>query len=62
MDLEATEAEEEVEAEVGTIESLRDRTDDWTEDMEEREEIEQTLAELDNEDEVDSEAEQKEAE
>lgn len=62
VDLEATEAEEEVEAEVGTIESLRDRTDDWTEDMEEREEIEQTLAELDNEDEVDSEAEQKETE
>jgi len=62
VDLEATEEEEEVEAETGTIESLRDRTDDWTEDIEEREEIEQTLAESENEGEVDSEAEQKEAE
>ena len=60
VDLEAT--EEEVEAEAGTIESLRDRTEDWTEDIEEREEIEQTLTESENEDEVDSEAEQKEAE
>ena len=40
--------------------SLRDRTEDWTEDMGEREEIEQNLVESENEDEV--EAEQKEAE
>ena len=62
VDIETTEAEEGVEAEVSTIESLRDRTEDWTEDIEEREEIEQTLADSENEDEIDSEAEQKEAE
>jgi len=62
VDIETTEAEEGVEVEVSTIESLRDRTEDWTEDIEEREEIEQTLAESENEDEIDSEAEQKEAE
>ena len=60
-DIEASDAEDEVEEEVGTIESLRDRTEDWTEDMDEREEIEQALTESD-EDEVDSEVEQKEAE
>jgi chromosome segregation protein len=60
VDIEATEAEEEIEAEGGTIVSLRDRTEDWTEDMGEREEIEQNLVESENEDEV--EAEQKEAE
>ena len=62
VDIEATVEEESVEGEAGTIESLRDRTEDWTEDIEEREEIEQTLVESENEDEVDSEAEQKEAE
>ena len=62
VDIEATVEEESVEGEAGTIVSLRDRTEDWTEDIEEREEIEQTLVESENEDEVDSEAEQKEAE
>ena len=62
VDLEVTEAEEEVDSEASTIESLRDRTEDWTEDIEERDEIEQILVESENEDEVDSEAEQKEAE
>ena len=60
-DIEATESEDAVEAEAGTIESLRDRTEDWTEDIGEREEIEQALAESEGE-EVDSEVEQKEAE
>ena len=40
---------------------MRDRTEYWNEDIGEREEIEQVLAESE-EDEVDSEAEQKEAE
>ena len=62
VDIEATGAEEKIEAEGGTIESLRDRTEDWTEDIEEREEIEQNLVESENEDETDTEAEQKEAE
>ena len=62
VDIESTEVEVEAEAEGGTIESLRDRTEDWTEDIEEREELEHTLAEPENEDEVDSEPEQKEAE
>jgi hypothetical protein len=62
VDIEATEAEEEAEAEGGTIVSLRDRTGDWTEDIEEREEIEQNLVESENEDEADTEAEKKEAE
>ena len=44
-----------------TIESLRDRTEDWTEDIEEREGVEQTIAELENQNEVDSETVQKEA-
>ena len=60
-EIETSEVEDGVEAEGGTIDSLRDRTEDWTEDMGEREEIEQVLAESE-EDEVDSEAEQKEAE
>jgi len=60
-EIEASETEDRVEAEGGTIESLRDRTEDWTEDMGEREEVEQVLVESE-EDEVDSEAEQKEAE
>ena len=60
-EIETGEVEDEVEAEGGTIESLRDRTEDWTEDMGEREEIEQVLEESE-EDEVDSEVGQKEAE
>ena len=62
VDIEATGVEDEAEAEGGTIESLRDRTEDWTEDIGERKELEQNLAESENEDEVDTEAEQKEAE
>jgi chromosome segregation protein len=62
VDIEATEEEKEIEAEGGTIESLRDRTDDWTEDIEEREEIEQSLVESEDEDEADTVAEKKEVE
>jgi len=54
-------AEEGIEAGDGTLGSLRDRTDDWTEDMEERETIEQTPEEPDVT-ESEAEAEQKEAE
>jgi chromosome segregation protein len=62
VDIEATDEEKEVEAEGGTIESLRDRTDDWTEDIEEREEIEQNLVESEDEGEADTVAEKKEVE
>jgi len=62
VDIEATEVEDGAEEEGGTIESLRDRTEDWTEDIEERKELEQNLTESENEDEIDTEAEQKEAE
>ena len=62
MDIEATDEEKEAEAEGGTIESLRDRTDDWTEDIEEREEIEQNLVESEDEGEADTVAEKKEVE
>jgi hypothetical protein len=62
VDIEATGEEKEIEAEGGTIESLRDRTDDWTEDIEEREEIEQNLVESENEGEADTVAEKKEVE
>jgi chromosome segregation protein len=54
-------AEEGIEAGDGTLGSLRDRTDDWTEDMEERETIEQTPEEP-AVTESEAEAEQKEAE
>ena len=54
-------AEEGIEAGDGTLGSLRDRTDDWTEDMEERETIEQIPEEPDVT-ESEAEAEQKEAE
>ena len=54
-------AEEGIEAGDGTLGSLRDRTDDWTEDMEERETIEQTPEEPAVA-ESEAEAEQKEAE
>jgi len=54
-------AEEGIEAGDGTLESLRDRTDDWTEDMEERETTEQTPEEP-AVTESEAEAEQKEAE
>mgnify|MGYP001162294345 FL=1 len=54
-------AEEGIEAGDGTLESLRDRTDDWTEDMEERETTEQTPEEPAVA-ESEAEAEQKEAE
>ena len=54
-------AEEEIEADDGTLESLRDRTDDWTEDMEEREIVEQ-ISDEPAVSESEAEAEQKEAE
>ena len=51
-------AHEEIEAEGGTIESLRERTEDWTEDIVERDAVEQAP----DDPEPESEAEQKEAE
>ena len=59
MEVVEGDADEEIEADGGTLESLRDRTEDWTEDMEERETIEQTSEESAV---AESEAEQKEAE